>query len=335
MGKIKSRRLISKTDPPLTNAESTIIDDKIYCRKCMRKRAKVHFYIALDKDLDKNGYMSVCVDCVQDMFDGQMVLTNNSVEKSIYELCKKLNVAYIPQAVDSTKKYITTKEQKTGDSPNAMFGVYKSRLEKFILLNQTVSGIFDYSESNKVVIDEKEELEGEEVTTIEDLAMFWGKGMTRDDYQFLELELANWKQSHKCDTYAELILLREICYVQLDMKNARLSGTDTGLLLKKLLDAMKASALDPAKSNQASSGTGKETWGNFMKNIEDTTPAEYFKDKELFKDFDNIDLYFQNYIRRPAINFYSSTRNLELLETSEEKEDNEDLDVTPLEEEGE
>jgi hypothetical protein len=43
--------------------------------------------------------------------------------------------------------------------------------------------------------------------------------------------------------------------------------------------------------------------------VEETTPSEYYKDKELFKDFDNIGSYFKKYITRPIKNFVTGSRD--------------------------
>ncbi len=325
MAKLKSRRLIVKEEQ-----SEEIKETLVYCRKCMKSKKQAHFHTALDLDLDKNLLLSVCKECVNEIFNRYLVSSNNNMNEAVYKTCKKLNILYSERVVDSLKLHLAKKEAEGKEIE--IFGIYKAHLGRFLSLNEGIAGTFEYetsSFSKENVIEE--ELEGETEDTISELKSTWGDGLTRDDYEFLERELSNWKQSHKCDTYAELVLLKEICYVQLDMKKARIEDRDTSALLKKLLDAMKVSALDPAKANQASSGTGKETWGMFIKNIEETTPAEYFADKELFKDFDNIDIYFQNYIRRPAINFYSSSRNLELLD--EEKKEDTDIEdiVIPLE----
>ena len=52
----------------------------------------------------------------------------------------------------------------------------------------------------------------------------------------------------------------------------------------------------------------------FIKNIEETTPAEYYKDKELFKDFDSIEEYIKKFITRPLKNFITGSRDFNIVE---------------------
>ena len=313
MVKVKSRRLITKKEDEETK------ETLIYCRRCEKNQKKIMYHSAVDFDLDKNLSMSICKTCVNEIFDYNLLVSGNNLNDAIYKTCRTLNVMYLESVVDSLKLHLNKKEEK--GLKVEIFGLYKSHLGRWISLNKGVPATFNENknvfvrdENNDVLTDETEEDK-------EYLIKMWGDGFTKEDYSFLEHELAQWQGSHSSNSHGEIVLLKEICYVQLDLRNSRMGTVkDTSSSLKKLIEAMKAGGFDPAKVSQANSGTNKETWGMFLKVIEETTPAEYFKDKELYKDFDNQDTYFQNYIRRPAINFYSSTHNLELLEANIEGE---------------
>ena len=88
---------------------------------------------------------------------------------------------------------------------------------------------------------------------------------------------------------------------------------------------MRTASVDPAKANMASSGKSLDTFSAFIKTIEETEPAEYYKDKALFKDFDNINFYFEKYVRRPLKNFVTGSRDFNVdADTDDEEYDDYD-----------
>ena len=50
-----------------------------------------------------------------------------------------------------------------------------------------------------------------------------------------------------------------------------------------------------------------EVWGVFQKMVENYSPAEFFKDKTLFTDFNHQDEYYRRHIGRPTNNLVDGT----------------------------
>ena len=157
------------------------------------------------------------------------------------------------------------------------------------------------------------------------MKLFWGDNYEYEDYIYLEKELAEWKKTHKADTKAEEMLLKEICHKSLEIRKSRERNGNSADLVKQLQDLMKTAAVDPSKTSSIGAGKSQETFSAFIKTIEETEPAEYFKDKELFKDFDNLDFYFKKYLTRPLKNFITQSRDFNV--SSEEDEEELDFDT--------
>ena len=111
---------------PRTKRKTSEVQEEYYCRKCMRDRVSRFFYSATNPMLDTNGYMSICKDCVNDMYDN-FIQTELSMEATILRLCRLLDVKYDEDAIGSTKIQMETYEAK-GSSMKNIFGVYKSKL---------------------------------------------------------------------------------------------------------------------------------------------------------------------------------------------------------------
>jgi len=296
------------------------------CRgKCLSRHPLKDFYIATDPiDAMGTGRMSVCRFCVNDLYHTYLS-SEKSFEKAIYRTCKDLNVLYEPTAVEVTRQYVDGIEAKGGIAKN-VFGVYRKNL------NATGVG-FGFSSVDNLSFRENTKYDappldpteyGDDV--VEKLVSFWGEGMEPEDYSFLERELSRFKKTHKCDTAAEESLLREICFCTLDIRKMRQEGKSVSNGVKMLQELMKTASVDPAKTSIAGAGKSQDTFSSFIKTIEENEPAEYYKDKKLFKDFDNIEWYFEKYVSRPLKNFITLSRDFNVDDDSED--DEEGFDIT-------
>jgi hypothetical protein len=208
--------------------------------------------------------------------------------------------------------------ENNGKNVGKFFGIYKAKL--YTVVNSVdytqKAGMEDFTFREPVI--KPENISSNNVPNAYELKMRWGDNLDMTDYIWLETELSEWKKTHKCDTKAEVTLLEQICLTELAIRGARSEGRAPGALIKELQDLMKTANLDPAKTSVAGSGKSQDTYSAFIKTIEENEPAEYFTDKKLFKDFDNLDFYFKTYITRPLQNFVTQSRNFDV--TSEEED---------------
>ena len=178
---------------------------------------------------------------------------------------------------------------------------------KVLCLKNENLNFFRYQDSN---INISTESYNESVD--DSLILFWGKGFGTDDYEFLESELFNWKKTHKCDSYADTTLLKEICIKILTIRNKRERRENVSNDVKELQDLMKTASVDPAKANIADGAKSLDSWGLWLKDIEEYEPAEYFNDKKLFVDFDKLKKYSNKYIFRPLKNLLLGSRDFNI-----------------------
>jgi hypothetical protein len=279
-----------------------------YCRKCQKTMNSDKFYETTNSNLDTNGLMSVCRNCCNDLYDEYFNEYKN-MEKALYFTCQDLDVTFNKEALRQAQSHIEGLISK-GKVAEKVFGYYKSKLGSTGKNNARLESL-RFKDSDKLVDNQNNDVTSDsfEEEIDEDLLLFWGKGFSFDDIIFLESELSNWKQTHKCDNQAELTLLKEICIKILEIRKARESKDNTGGLQKELQDLMKTASLDPAKANAASAGKLQESFGIWIKEIEQFRPAEWFEQQEKYKDMDGFIPYIKNYIVRPIENFFSGVRN--------------------------
>lgn len=293
--------------------------DKSYCRRCQNVKSIKEFLDATDRLLDGNGHMSICRDCVTDLYV-QFYNSTRSVEHAILKLCQLLNVRYDKAAIDAALSHIDS----AGTNADKMFGLYKTKL---LLLNRTSvrdgTDTIDLTYNHPLTLTISAPKEVEETSDIDaSLKAFWGENFTKAELEILERKFADWSRSHSIDTQSERVLLKYICLKEFEIDNAISSKQGTASLMKEFQELLKTSALSPSMANAASGGKSMEAFGNFIKEIESMTPAEWVKDKSIYKDVDNIEEYGEKYITSPLRSFVTGSREFSLEDDSEKDDSN-------------
>lgn len=280
--------------------------EEAYCRRCTRVRSAYNFYSATDQLLDKNGKMSICKDCMNDLYDIFYSETKD-ISRTILEMCRILNVKFDQEAVAAVEKQLATYREK-GKDVHSIFGIYKAKL--IAVLNSQIGdrsdADFTFYEPSPDVIEEINTIE--EGKNLEYLQSMWGGGLNMADYEYLESEFNEWRRTTKCDTHPEEVLLKQICYIENDIRKKRLLGQSVGSDLKTLREMMKSGALTPAQQGSNSSNKSADSYGMWIKDIEKMTPAEYHEDLEKYKDMDGIDEDIDDIIRSIR-NFMTDSRD--------------------------
>ena len=297
-----------------------------YCRKCCKTKSSKEFYLATDKFIDQNGIMSVCRECIGEIYVGQYNV-EHSVERALYKCCRILNVLYTESAAQATVTQLKNKE-KLGDDLT-VFGIYKAKLLSTMRGSDSIDkgghgGDLTFQYENASMPERSDPVD---FTGSESVIEQWGDGLTPDEYRFLEKTLAEWEKSYSHQNKAERFFMKQICLKELELENARKEGKSPDSILKSMQELLKNGALTPAQQTAASSGKGVETWGMFIKNIEETTPAEYYKNKEMFRDFEGIEEYIARFITRPLKNFVTGSRDFNISEEDGTEYDEPNLEV--------
>lgn len=294
--------------------------EKYYCRKCMKSLSDDNFYKAIDGGLvDSNGKFSVCKSCVQDIYD-IIYKETGTMEKTIHRLCTVFNVKFTNEALDATKTHVQTL-MDNGKNVSAIFSIY---LMKLIATKKSMdkSGANDFQYEDVGVIFTEKQIDIQEIAIPQEVIDFWGGDIPRSDIQYLEREYANFKNTHKADTYAEQVLLKQVCFTLLDIKKARAQQDDTGDLIKEMQSLMQKLAISP-NAVKASSTGGVDTFGLWIQDIEKEEPAQWLKTDprgDMYRDVGNVEDYFQKFIVRPLKNFILGSRDFNVDERENDME---------------
>lgn len=289
-----------------------------HCRKCREDKRPSEFFLATDLYLDTNGFMSICKQCIDEMYS-KILMNENSIERTILKMCRILNVAYSDVAIDNVLATLKSNIEKGRDS-GPIFSLYKLRLIALQKIRLTERD----SQQNDLTFVEPTSQKVQEIadTGFDSQEYYeegWGKGLNLDDYLYLEQEFGKWKKTTECNSQGEEILVRELCHKQNEIRKARVEGKSVDSLVKSLQEIMKNSALTPALANAASSGKNAEAFGNWIKDIENLTPAEWWEQQSKFADMDGLQA-DRDDIKRSIGNYIMGSRDYNTTDLEEVSE---------------
>lgn len=255
-----------------------------------------------------NGYLSICKRCLEkafnyyrdEVFDGDQ-------DKAMELLCATINTAYDEGAWANAKKHPTN---------GSKVGVYFSKLN----LNQTSGDSYADTiiirESKKVenAVSVQQIQENPEVTIPIQTVQRFGLGFTEQEYETLEFEYEDWVSKYgEPEDKRQDELYKSICYLKLQLQKS-VQGNDTGLgaLAKTYKEYINAATTDLEDRKQKKEDAVKyDPLGVWISDIERFTPAEFYKDKSLYKDNDNIGSYSSRFIFRPLKNLLTGSKELD------------------------
>lgn len=328
---------MAKNTPATITTKSGAVITESWCRKCAKMRPASDFYESTDCGfIDTLRIMSVCKTCIQKLYDEIYEKTQN-LEKTIHKLCISLNVRFSNEAIIATKNHIES-FLNNGKIVTSIFGIYKQKLiSTQKTMDKNTNEDWSYEDVTTIYVEKTKEIK--EIPIPQDLVDFWGKDFSRDDIEYLERNYANFKNTHKADTYAEIILLKEVCYTILHIQKLRANNDDTENAVKQLQLLMKSLAISPnAISTNTNSKTG-ETFGLWIRDIEENEPAQWLKTDplgDIYRDVANTEEYFKNFVTRPLKNFIMGSKDFNI-DDEEILDDEIDLAFgkTPEEQDGE
>jgi hypothetical protein len=280
--------------------------------------------------LDTNGFMSICKQCCEKIYEDAYNAEKNTA-RALLIACRILNWKFDEDTVSAALLHIET-AKKNGTNTNSIVGFYKGKLGLSGGRNFTdrSSDSLTFTEIIGLELEPEDPLEDHEKNA-EELKQFWGDKFEFEDYEWLETEYSKWRTTNPPNNRNEETILKLVVLKLLSIRKEINAGHDTSKLEEGLTKLMNAGALSPAQSTAANQGKNKDCFGEWIKEIEKTEPAEWWKDNSIYRDIDNIAEYWKVHILRPFLNFWGIQKDFDFegaVETGAEDND----DASPSEE---
>lgn len=255
-----------------------------------------------------NGYLSICKRCLDKAFQYYRdEIYNGDQDKAMELLCATINTSYDKNAWANAKKH---------PSGGNKVSVYFSKLN----LSQTKGASY----ADTIIIRESEKIENAEsvqqirenkdVSIPIEVVQKFGLGFSEQEYETLEYEYDDWVSKYgEPDDKRQDELYKSICFLKLQLqKSVQNNDQGIGTLAKTYKDYINAATTDLEDRKQKKEDAVKfDPLGVWIGDIEKYTPAEFYKDKSLYKDYDNIGSYASRFIFRPLKNLLTGSKELD------------------------
>ena len=270
------------------------------CCRCHKAFNKLLFYKTYSLTYGDSGYMPVCKECVADLFFHYVDLYNGDKKKALKRICLAFDIYY------NDKLFFAS------DSPDdeVILGNYMKKLNMMQYKNKTfddsLNENFDFRELQIKVVSkdlEDESLDSKGIKK-KDIRK-WGDGFTKDDYEALNEHYEYLINANPNYDSNQEIFINELCYTKL-LKDKAVKRGDADDF-RKLSDSYRKSFEQAGLKTIEDVDADEFLIGVNVKTIEQYTPAEFYKDKKLYKDHDGIGEYFERFILRPLRNLQHGT----------------------------
>ena len=163
-----------------------------------------------------------------------------------------------------------------------------------------------YTQKQNEIITSREQAKSEESTISASAVDRWGVGFTELDYKLMDDHYRMLKrQNPNCDANQE-IFIKSLCSLAMLQAKALREG-DSDKYVKLTEQYSKTFKQAGLRTIEEKDNSNDECLGVTLASISQYTPEEYYQNKSLYKDFDNIGDYFDRFVKRPLKNLMFGT----------------------------
>ena len=304
MAQEKSTRRVTKTaasqHTELKNNDKTKKDEPNFyvCPTCGHKYSKLDSNFPASQSELYAGWdyhIPICRTCLDKIFIHYTTVYGGDEDKAIRRICEKFDIYYNVSLLNASRKITKTRSRIHNYISKANLVQYKNKTFDTTLdeeRNNTISSIEDY--------DEKK-LNGE-VSTTKTALKRWGVGVFADtDYSILEEHYKMLKDNNPNADNNQEIFIKSLCNLNMLMVKALQSGDskEYANLVEQYAKTFKQAGL---RTIEEKDDSNSETFGVTLATISQYTPEEFYKDKQLYEDWDELGDYYDRHICRPMKN---------------------------------
>lgn len=288
------------------------------CVCCGKKKSRGNFYKSVSPLFSGIGVIPACRDCLGSLVDTYEEMYN-SRRMAMMRVCVAFDIYYNDSLYalceDSTTTIIGDYLRKLNANNS------KDRSLDAALQNGTISLTAKTKDeiAEALIVRSKREVAAQEVDS--DVIEKWGSGLEKSDYESLESHYKYLKSSNPDGDSNQEIFIKDLCYTNMLKMSALRDGRVDDY--NKLTDQYRKTFAQAGLKTVRETATDNDlVYGVTLETIERYTPAEYYKNKKLFRDFDNLGDYVKRHMFRPLKNLQTGSDDRDAEFCVKEDEDN-------------
>lgn len=298
--KRQGKKRILETENPESHYICCACGTEFSCRKGNFFASQSPLYYGND------GYMPICIRCLAKQYEQYYKKTKK------YDLALKILCMHWDLYIDykMLQKIDTTLDVQT------IIGTHISGLNRKQYQGKTFDNFMDSEWMDKEWFlnceSESDSLINDDNTISSRAIKRWGASYTPEEYVKMDSDYKNFKESIPKPTHAVNSLIIDLCKIQI-LKDRALNENqiDSYEKLQKLYQSTLTTLSSKTSQTKNSENDSSVSYGKWLEEIERYTPAEFYKDKHLFADFDKLKDYLIRFLFRPLKNLITGSSDMD------------------------
>ena len=287
------------------------------CVSCQREYPIDKFYPRIvDDKFSPDGVIPYCADCCEEIVRENLTKVN-SLESAMWLTCAKLDVPFIRKVFEKVEEQKSKYQQKSGkkDSEYTLFKYYYDYLWGSKSMGTAIDVWIDFSNTDVSMGEISSLKKSEEALNreIEKLELDWGVQEDIEDYKFLVYNFDKYTKDVGEMTPQQEDLYRDLCLARLEKRKIEEKKLDGDLtkVQNRILNLMHKLNLDIFEDNQPKT-LSEEFLFDKIRMVEQTMPADFYKDKNLYKDMTKKRKLMTDLVYRPLANTLTGSRDFNI-----------------------
>lgn len=287
------------------------------CVSCQREYPIDKFYPRIvDDKFSPDGVIPYCADCCEEIVRENLTKVN-SLESAMWLTCAKLDVPFIRKVFEKVEEQKSKYQQKSGkkDSEYTLFKYYYDYLWGSKSMGTAIDVWIDFSNTDVSMGEISSLKKSEEALNreIEKLELDWGVQEDIEDYKFLVYNFDKYTKDVGEMTPQQEDLYRDLCLARLEKRKIEEKKLDGDLtkVQNRILNLMHKLNLDRFEDNQPKT-LSEEFLFDKIRMVEQTMPADFYKDKSLYKDMTKKRKLMTDLVYRPLANTLTGSRDFNI-----------------------
>lgn len=241
-----------------------------------------------------DGFLPWCKDCTDKYMNILIGFYSGNEEHAIEHFCQQVDWVYDIEPLKCAREISSDRSRISHYAAKKNLNV-GGRKTYFDSLK------YNYEQKQDEVITSREQAKSEDSTITASAVDRWGVGFTQEDYKNLDEHWRMLKKANPNTDSNQEIFIKDLCNIHMLKIHALQNGDskEYATLVEQYAKTFKQAGLRTIEEKDSSND---ETFCMTLGFISDYTPEEFYKDKDLYKDWDNIGEYIDRHITRPLIN---------------------------------
>ena len=241
-----------------------------------------------------NGFLPWCKECTDRYLIALISFYSNNEEHAIEHFCQQVDWVYDIEPLKCAREISSDRSRISNYASKKNLNV-GNRKTYFDTLK------YNYEQKQNDVVTSREQAKSEESTISSSSVDRWGVGFTEADYKNLDEHYRMLKKNNPNADNNQEIFIKSLCNINMLMVRA-LKNSDSDKYVKLTDQYAKTFKQAGLRTVEEKDASNDETFCMTLGFISDYTPEEFYQDKELYADWDNIGDYIDRHITRPMIN---------------------------------